>query len=122
MKKLILILALVLAGCWDKSDNNNSGGTPIVQCSAVVRWEPPYYRNNGSEFKLSDIQKFTIYVSSGADYDTMYRVMEVELTDSSLIEYEIRNIPYAGQLFFYMTVTDKDDQRSNYSNVLDKQC
>ena len=115
MKWQYWALCLILVGCGD------SEAIPPADCSAILTWDPPLERTDGEVIDVDDLQKFTIYVSKkpSTDYDDIE--LSVDLDDVYLITWEVRNIT-RGKHWFYMTATDKDNNTSAFSNLLNKVC
>ena len=122
MNKYILLVLVILAGC--------DGGAPVsslaerppqATCSAIVTWEPPAERTDGSELTKEELQKFTIYINRRDDVDENNLISIIDITDTDIVTWEVSDLT-PGKKYFYMTVTDTDGRTSTFSNILSKLC
>ena len=121
MNKLpLILLSLILVGCGGSSSSDNSVA-PIATCSAVLTWEPPYDRIDGTPITTEELEKFTIYVNRRESVEETTLVAVIDITDTNIITWRVDNLP-KGQKYFYMTVTDTDGRTSTFSNILNKLC
>lgn len=116
MRLVGLALCLILAAC-----DGGGGTTPTSECSATLTWVAPSHTLDGSPITVGELSKFTIFLSEQPDTEDIYREMEIDINNTFLVTWEVKNIP-VGQHYFYMTATDLDDNISAYSNILSKQC
>lgn len=116
-----IIPLLFLAGCSGGSSNAPPNAPPIVQCSAFLQWEAPTERADGTPLALSELSKFTIYISESPDPADMLIELVIDIADANMISWEVRNLTVA-QHFFWVTATDTENRESAPSNVEDKQC
>jgi len=89
-------------------------------CSAILEWGPPVSRMDGSPISIEELSKYTIYVNEEEGRNESTLVLVIDITDPSLVSWEIRNIDLQTH-WFYMTVTDKSwpwNLTSPYSNEL----
>ena len=94
---------------------------PTSDCIATLTWELPTQRLDGSIITLTDLSKVTIYMSEAPFTDDFYIESVSDVTNTMLVTWEVKNIA-EGQHFFYLTVTDQDNNVSAYSNILGKVC
>ena len=118
MKRLGFLL-FFLAGC-------GPGGSPpeppsVADCTAFLQWEAPIKRMNGDLLLLSELSKFTIYVSESSDPADMLFELIIEVNDSNMISWEIRELTDSHH-YFWVSATDTDNRESAPSNVEDKDC
>lgn len=119
MKKILLVLSLVLAGCGEGAGTFNL--PPAAKtCSATLTWEAPYDRIDGTPLTTAELQKYTIYVNRRDSVETNSLITIIEVTDTNLITYETE-VP-KGVKYFYMTVTDTEGRESTFSNILSQIC
>jgi len=110
MKRFILGIWLgFIVSC---SGNDNS---ELPACTATITWSMPV------EQDLTELSKFTIYMSSQPNVEGQFRELEIDITDVFLITWEARNIS-SGTHYFYMAAIDKVNNISAYSNILSKTC
>lgn len=76
---------------------------------------------DGTPLALSELQKFTIYVSESPDPADMLIELVIDVNDANMISWEVRNLTTT-QHFFWVTATDTDNRESAPSNVEDKDC
>jgi len=111
-----LPILILLVGC-----DGGSSTTPTSDCIATVTWEVPTQRMDGTPILIADISKITIYMSEAPFTDDMYKELEVQILNPMLITWEIKNVDI-GEHWFYLTITDTEDNTSAYSNILGKIC
>lgn len=108
MRRLLLVIGLLLVSCSDSPQEPSP-------CTATLTWEM------STEQDLSELSKYTIYLSSQPSTEPQYRELEIDITNAYLITWEARNIS-SGTHYFYMTSTNKQNDMSPYSNILSKTC
>lgn len=121
MNKYILALLFVLVGCEGGAQPGYLPIPPSKDCTAIVTWETPIERTDGTELKIEDISKFTLYVNRRNDVDDTTLILTMDITDPNLITWQFENL-VPGPNYFYMTVTDKEGNTSTYSNIKGKIC
>ena len=115
-KSIILFIIIILTSCTQEST------TPINECSALIRWEPPYTRVDGSILNREEILKYTIYISSEYSTNTDYLLYEIDIENVEQITFEMKKLSINRKYYFYMTATDTNNLRSKDSNILEKNC
>lgn len=76
---------------------------------------------DGTHLSLSELDKFTIYVSESSNPDDMLIELVVDVVDQNLISWEVRNLTTKLH-YFWVTATDTEGRESQPSNVEDKDC
>lgn len=123
MRKLLLAPLLVLVGCGGGADTSAFAPIPPSKkdCKAILTWERPIERTDGTEFAIDDIEKFTIYVNKIEDVNDRTLILVMDITDASIVTWEFSELT-TGPNYFYMTVTDTEGRTSTYSNIKGKNC
>jgi hypothetical protein len=114
MNRWWVVILILLASCVDPVE------TP-TDCIAAVTWQPPSQTLDGSPLTVEELRKFTVFLSSQPDTDDIFKQLQVDITNTYLITWEIKNIP-EGAYYYYMTATDLEGNVSAYSNILFKEC
>jgi hypothetical protein len=110
----LVLIALNLQSC-DLSQV--PGGT----CEALVSWEAPTQRTDGSDFTKEDISNFTLFINSEQSIDTITLERVIVIEDGYLVQWKVEYLT-PGDHWFYMTVTDTEGNQSTFSNELVKNC
>jgi len=110
---------LILVGCG--GGNSPNPPDPTIGCDALVIWEIPVERTDGSELLIEDISKYSIFINKepSVEETTLERV--VDITDNALTQWNIPKLT-EGEHWFYMTVTDDENRQSTFSNIIAKTC
>lgn len=121
MRKELIAISLLLAGCPDGSKIPPGQPDPTNTCTAIVDWKIPETFVNGEQLLQSDLQRLTIYINEepGLEQATITRVEE--LLDVYLIQWTVTELPI-GEHWFYMTITATNGEVSAFSNELSKVC
>jgi hypothetical protein len=137
----VLLALFVLAGCGGGSSggfsnqptaedqntltSSNNGALPLpATCEATLVWERPYDRQDGTPFTPEEILQYTIYIShqDSTKDSAVITIIEVDVSDNPSVEAITIDGISKGQKYFYMTITDKDNRVSSFSNILNKHC
>lgn len=121
MKIMWVLVLLILMGCGKNGGDDPLPPIPEVLCDMTVIWEIPVERTNGSELLREDILKYTIFVNEKPGVDESTLELEIDITDQNLTQWRIDDVT-EGEHWFYMTVTDRDNLESTFSNELQKDC
>lgn len=114
-----LLPLLLLAGC-DLWGDKAPPEPPVVDCSAFLQWVAPTERADGTPLLISELSKFTIYVSESSEPEDMLIEMVIDISDPNLISWEVFELSH--KHWFWVTATDTDNLESGPSNVVDKDC
>jgi len=120
MKKSLILLYLILFGCG--GGDSTPPPTPIQKCDALISWLPPIQYGDGSVITLQDFKKYTIYMSNQESVKDTFIELVIDITDVNLISWELKQQLNPGKHWFYMTVTDNNDNTSAFSNIMTKEC
>lgn len=117
MKRLATLL--ILAGC-----GGGSGTTPEPPpsaCSAMITWDYPISRLDGTYLPREEIRQLTIFVSDAPGGEGGRLELEEVITDTTLVAWEVHGLE-AGAHWVYLKVTDTEGNESPTSNELSKEC
>lgn len=116
MKRLLPLL--VLLGC--ESGGDSPPEPPVAECSAFLQWVAPTERADGTPLPLSELSKFTVYVSESPEPEDMLIEMIIDISDPNVISWEVFDLSH--QHWFWVTATDTENRESGPSNVVAKDC
>ncbi|PAU80174.1 hypothetical protein CK501_11055 [Halovibrio salipaludis] len=131
---IILIAALVLAGCQGGGGSDSSSGVTdlpgddggqdnsqetasLASDSAVLSWEAPGYRVNGDTLKDGHISHYV--VSWGQDPENLSRSTEVTCQDCQAMEHKVEELD-EGTWYFTVQTVDQDGLTSPEADLATK--
>jgi hypothetical protein len=123
---LLATVTAALSACSGGGGGEGPGFTGVNKgspqnCIATLTWEAPTERLNGTPLVLQELKNFTIYAAKTPDVHYDQRIFEIEINDVFLTTFEVKDLKN-GSYWFYMTVTDLQENTSTYSNVQQKVC
>lgn len=120
--KYLVAIFLILVGCTQGGEGTYPNPPdPVIECDALVTWEIPVERTDGSELLIEDIAKYSIFINKEPNVEKITLERVVDITDNALTQWKIPELS-EGEHWFYMTVTDDENRQSTFSNIIAKTC
>lgn len=117
---LALLTVVLIAGCGKTGGGGDKPLPPPAVCNAILTWEAPTERTDGTPLTVKELKNYTIYVSDRNSVEDQY-IQQVIDVNPNMITYAVKDLG-PGQHWFYMTVTTLDNFTSTQSNSLGIDC
>jgi hypothetical protein len=116
-----ILILLILAGCTGGQNTVDIPPPITVECEANIKWQAPTKRINGDELFLTELSKYTIYISQENSTQDEYIKRIIDIPDVSYTTWKLENLQQ-DENYFYMTATDLNNVNSVFSNIKSKTC
>jgi len=110
----------MLAGCGQGGGFNPPEPPVATDCTAFLQWIAPTERMDGTPLLITELSKYTVYVSESPEPLDMLIEMVIEISDPNVISWEVFDLSHPH--WFWVTATDTEGLESGPSNVEGKDC